>query len=79
MITSDSSENIEQPTVSWESEPLSIRSDKQMEQSYEYQPEKGGLPTGRLEKIQFDDSLDYPRIDSLPFHRGTLTPNQGKI
>ena len=79
VTTSDFSENIEQPAVSQESEPLPTRGDEQAEQPHERQPKKGELPAGRPEKTQFDDGLDYPRIGNLSFRRGTLTPNQEKI
>lgn len=79
VTTSDFSENIEQPAVSQQSEPLPTRADEQAEQPHERQPKKGELPSGRPEKTQFDDGLDYPRIGNLSFRRGTLTPNQEKI
>ena len=79
VTTSDFSENIEQPAVSQESEPLPTRGDEQTVQPHERQPKKGELPAGRPEKTQFDDGLDYPRIGNLSFRRGTLTPNQEKI
>ena len=34
------------------------------------------LPSGRPMQTQFDTGLDYPRLGSVTFRRGTLTNNQ---
>ncbi|WP_026161255.1 tRNA (guanosine(46)-N7)-methyltransferase TrmB [Corynebacterium ciconiae] len=36
----------------------------------------GDLPGGRPLQSEFDDGLDYPRLGSVSFRRGTLTDNQ---
>lgn len=36
----------------------------------------GELPAGRPLQTDFTDGLDYPRLGSVTFRRGTLTPNQ---
>ncbi|WP_255549186.1 tRNA (guanosine(46)-N7)-methyltransferase TrmB [Corynebacterium sp. TAE3-ERU30] len=36
----------------------------------------GDLPGGRPLQSDFDDGLDYPRLGSVSFRRGTLTDNQ---
>lgn len=36
----------------------------------------GDLPAGRRPQSTFDDGLDYPRLGSVSFRRGTLTENQ---
>ena len=36
----------------------------------------GELPAGRPLQSEFDDGLDYPRLGSVSFRRGTLTDNQ---
>ena len=38
--------------------------------------ELGELPAGRPLQSEFNDDLDYPRLGSVPFRRGTLTENQ---
>lgn len=39
-------------------------------------PAVGDLPAGRPLQSTFDDGLDYPRLGSVSFRRGTLTENQ---
>nr|WP_301386682.1 tRNA (guanosine(46)-N7)-methyltransferase TrmB [Corynebacterium caspium] len=39
----------------------------------------GELPHGRPLQTVFDDGLDYPRLGSMSFRRGTLTPNQQEM
>ncbi|MDO4685498.1 MAG: tRNA (guanosine(46)-N7)-methyltransferase TrmB [Corynebacterium sp.] len=39
----------------------------------------GELPAGRPLQSTFDDGLDYPRLGSVSFRRGTLTENQEKL
>lgn len=39
-------------------------------------PGSGELPHGRPPQTEFDDGLDYPRLGSVTFRRGTLTDNQ---
>ena len=39
-------------------------------------PSLGDLPHGRPLQSSFDDGLDYPRLGTVSFRRGTLTPNQ---
>lgn len=39
----------------------------------------GNIPFGRPLQSEFDDGLDYPRLGSMSFRRGTLTPNQTKM
>ncbi|MDO5076739.1 tRNA (guanosine(46)-N7)-methyltransferase TrmB [Corynebacterium sp.] len=39
----------------------------------------GDLPAGRPLQSSFDDGLDYPRLGSVSFRRGTLTPNQAQL
>ncbi|WP_257159836.1 tRNA (guanosine(46)-N7)-methyltransferase TrmB [Corynebacterium cystitidis] len=36
----------------------------------------GELPAGRPLQTEFNDGLDYPRLGSVSFRRGTLTDNQ---
>lgn len=36
----------------------------------------GELPSGRPPQTEFDTGLDYPRLGSVTFRRGTLTDNQ---
>ena len=36
----------------------------------------GELPAGRPPQTEFDTGLDYPRLGSVTFRRGTLTDNQ---
>ncbi|WP_080791780.1 tRNA (guanosine(46)-N7)-methyltransferase TrmB [Corynebacterium pacaense] len=36
----------------------------------------GELPAGRPPQSEFSDGLDYPRLGSVTFRRGTLTENQ---
>ncbi len=38
--------------------------------------ELGELPAGRPLQSEFNDDLDYPRLGSVTFRRGTLTENQ---
>ena len=38
--------------------------------------ELGELPAGRPPQTEFDTGLDYPRLGSVTFRRGTLTDNQ---
>ncbi|GAB3594815.1 tRNA (guanine-N(7)-)-methyltransferase [Corynebacterium faecale] len=38
--------------------------------------ELGELPAGRPLQSEFDNDLDYPRLGSVTFRRGTLTDNQ---
>lgn len=38
--------------------------------------EAGELPAGRPPQTEFTDGLDYPRLGSVTFRRGTLTDNQ---
>ncbi len=42
----------------------------------EERPGIGELPHGRPPQTDFDTGLDYPRLGSVTFRRGTLTPNQ---
>ncbi|WP_035000219.1 MULTISPECIES: tRNA (guanosine(46)-N7)-methyltransferase TrmB [Corynebacterium] len=39
-------------------------------------PGTGELPAGRPLQTEFDTGLDYPRLGSVTFRRGTLTENQ---
>ncbi|GAB3076763.1 tRNA (guanosine(46)-N7)-methyltransferase TrmB [Corynebacterium aquatimens] len=39
----------------------------------------GELPHGRPPQTEFDTGLDYPRLGSVTFRRGTLTENQEKL
>ncbi|PFG27839.1 tRNA (guanosine(46)-N7)-methyltransferase TrmB [Corynebacterium renale] len=39
----------------------------------------GELPHGRPLQSEFNDGLDYPRLGSMSFRRGTLTPNQEEM
>lgn len=39
-------------------------------------PGTGELPAGRPLQTEFDTGLDYPRLGSVTFRRGTLTDNQ---
>ncbi|WPF67317.1 MULTISPECIES: tRNA (guanosine(46)-N7)-methyltransferase TrmB [unclassified Corynebacterium] len=39
-------------------------------------PGLGDLPHGRPLQSEFDDGLDYPRLGTVSFRRGTLTANQ---
>lgn len=39
----------------------------------------GELPAGRPLQSTFDDGLNYPRLGSISFRRGTLTDNQEKL
>ncbi|AWB84834.1 tRNA (guanosine(46)-N7)-methyltransferase TrmB [Corynebacterium liangguodongii] len=39
-------------------------------------PATGELPPGRPLQTEFDTGLDYPRLGSVTFRRGTLTENQ---
>ncbi|APT85600.1 tRNA (guanosine(46)-N7)-methyltransferase TrmB [Corynebacterium aquilae] len=39
----------------------------------------GELPAGRPLQSEFDTGLDYPRLGSVSFRRGTLTDNQEKL
>lgn len=39
----------------------------------------GELPHGRPPQTEFDTGLDYPRLGSVTFRRGTLTPNQEQL
>lgn len=39
----------------------------------------GDLPAGRPLQSEFNDGLDYPRLGSVSFRRGTLTENQEKL
>ena len=39
-------------------------------------PGSGELPHGRPLQTEFNDGLDYPRLGSVTFRRGTLTDNQ---
>ncbi|MHA2789990.1 tRNA (guanosine(46)-N7)-methyltransferase TrmB [Corynebacterium sp. S7] len=39
-------------------------------------PGTGELPAGRPLQTEFNDGLDYPRLGSVSFRRGTLTENQ---
>lgn len=40
---------------------------------------EGNVPFGRPLQSEFNDGLDYPRLGSMSFRRGTLTPNQTKM
>jgi len=42
----------------------------------ENRPGTGELPHGRPLQTEFDTGLDYPRLGSVTFRRGTLTDNQ---
>ncbi|AZA12585.1 tRNA (guanosine(46)-N7)-methyltransferase TrmB [Corynebacterium choanae] len=39
----------------------------------------GELPPGRPLQSTFDDGLDYPRLGTVSFRRGTLTDNQQRL
>ncbi len=39
----------------------------------------GDLPHGRPLQSTFDDGLDYPRLGSMSFRRGSLTPRQKEL
>lgn len=39
----------------------------------------GQLPFGRPLQSKFNDGRDYPRLGSMSFRRGTLTPNQTEM
>lgn len=39
----------------------------------------GELPAGRPLQSEFDNDLDYPRLGSVTFRRGTLTENQNTM
>lgn len=43
------------------------------------QPGLGDLPPGRPLQSTFDDGLDYPRLGTVSFRRGTLTANQQQL
>lgn len=45
----------------------------------EERPGIGELPHGRPPQTDFDTGLDYPRLSSVTFRRGTLTPNQESL
>ncbi|QGU01128.1 tRNA (guanine-N(7)-)-methyltransferase [Corynebacterium kalinowskii] len=40
---------------------------------------EGNVPFGRPLQSEFEDGLDYPRLGSMSFRRGTLTSNQTKM
>ena len=42
-------------------------------------PGTGELPHGRPLQTEFDTGLDYPRLGSVTFRRGTLTENQEQL
>ena len=41
-----------------------------------HRPGTGELPHGRPPQTEFTTGLDYPRLGSVTFRRGTLTENQ---
>lgn len=42
-------------------------------------PAPGDLPAGRPLQSEFDTGLDYPRLGSMSFRRGSLTANQAQL
>ena len=53
----------------WTMEAMNIERNTERNQASE-------LPSGRPLQTQFDTGLDYPRLGSVTFRRGTLTDNQ---
>ena len=47
-----------------------------MNNTENFRPGTGELPAGRPLQTEFDTGLDYPRLGSVTFRRGTLTENQ---
>ncbi|MDY5785078.1 tRNA (guanosine(46)-N7)-methyltransferase TrmB [Corynebacterium sp.] len=47
--------------------------------SHNDRPGVGELPSGRPLQTEFDTGLDYPRLGSVTFRRGTLTDNQESL
>lgn len=50
-----------------------------MNNTENFRPGTGELPAGRPLQTEFDTGLDYPRLGSVTFRRGTLTENQGAL